>query len=187
MERRTFWKALRSVLVVLGVAGCAADPTGPRVTPQASSGLLSGLLEMNVLSRKTPLDRDVTASETIGSEGGTLVIPEAGFTLVIPKGAVSEKTKFTVTALAGKAVAYEMGPHGLRFERSLVARQDLTVTTYTGGLLNPLKGAYFTDKSLLDQLSLTALVAEVLNGSTNPLTKTFSFPIDHFSGYVVAW
>ena len=187
MERRTIWKALRSALVVIGLAGCAADPTGPAITPQASSGLLSGLLEMQVLSRKVPLDRDVTASEMIGSEGGTIVIPEAGFTLVVPKDAVSAKTKFTVTALAGKAVAYEMGPHGLRFARSLSARQDLTVTTYTGGLFNPLKGAYFTDKELLDQSGLTALVAEVLNGVTNPLTKTFTFPIDHFSGYVVAW
>jgi hypothetical protein len=187
MSRRTVWKTLRSLVIALGIAGCAADPIGPSISSQASPALLGDLFEMNVLARTTPLGRNITASATIGSAGGTISIPKAGFTLIVPRGAVSSRTKFTVTALAGNAVAYEMGPHGITFARSLTAKQDLSVTQYGGGIFNPLKGAYFTDKALIDQTLLTGLVTEVLNGTLNQQAKTFTFPIDHFSGYVVAW
>jgi hypothetical protein len=184
---RKFLLALTGAALV----GCAADSlTAPtRVEADASgslSGDLGGLLTKNVLERKTALARDITASATIGETGGTLAIPEAGFTVTIPAGAVKAPVKFTVTALKGSLVAYEFGPHGISFARALAARQDLSVTQWRPDL-RPLTAGYFADKSALDAATATALVSEVINGVISPLSKQFAFGIDHFSGYVVAW
>ena len=113
--------------------------------------------------------------------------PAAGFELVVPRYAVKKSTRFTVTAIKGKLVAYEFGPHGTNFPRSLQAKQDLSVTDWNLLSLRPLTAGYFADRSDLNLLRATALVSEIIRGLTIPLTKQFNFPIDHFSGYVVAW
>jgi hypothetical protein len=123
----------------------------------------------------------------IDQDGGRLSIPAAGFELIVPKNAVKKSTKFTVTALKGKLVAYEFGPHGTTFPRALQAKQDLSGTDWNLLALRPLSAAYFADKSDLNLARATALVSEVLSGATSPLTKQFSWPIEHFSGYIVAW
>lgn len=185
------WKSLILALLSAGVGACRVDaPTAPRLTDQAAPGVVQDLtgtlLEKNALTRRTPLARDITVSATIGRAGGVLAIPAAGFELRIPPGAVSGKTRFTVTAIRGSLVAYEFGPHGLKFPVPLVARQDLAVTTYSAGI-GTLSAGYFLNRGDLDDANAKALVAEVISGHTLPLAKRFSWPIDHFSGYIVAW
>jgi len=190
MKLTRLWRSLRLGLASLGLAGCANDSTtGPAKLPtEASPALLGNLLEMKALSRKTPLANDITVSATIGSAGGTISIPEVGFTLMVPKGAVSSKTDFSVTALKGSIVAYEMTPHGVVFAKPLAARQQLKKYSQWNGLPLPhLKAAYYTDKSLLDQSKLTGLVSEVIDGLSNLLKGEFSWQINHFSGYMVCW
>jgi hypothetical protein len=185
---RTFLLALSAV----GLAGCGADSltAPPKVQADASAGLvgdpLGGLLTTNVLERKTALAKDITVTATIDDRGGIVTIPAAGFQLTVPAGAVKARTKFTVTALKGSLVAYEFGPHGTTFARALTARQDLSVTQWRPDL-RPLTAGYFADKSALDAGSATALVSELITGAINPVSKQFSFGIEHFSGYVVAW
>ena len=53
------------------------------------------------------------------------------------------------------------------------------------GLLSPLglKLGYYSDPSLLGKT--TAIVSELVTGLTSILTRTFTAPIKHFSGYVI--
>ena len=193
MRHFRIWRSFLLTLSAIGVSGCAADaPTAPRFQgAEASPGLVSdlagGLVSKNVLERTKPLSRDVTASAVIGREGGTLSIPAAGFHLTIPPGAVTSNTKFTVTAIKGSLVAYEFWPHGTQFERGLIARQDLAGTEWQGLEVRPLVAGYFAERSALDLSNATAVVTEVIAGVISPLSKQFTFGIDHFSGYVVAW
>ena len=180
------------LLSVLLLAGCARDgvaPVEPTAIPSKPSSALLGLLPVRGVTRATPLAKDIAVSAVIGKKGGTISIPEAGLTLVVPAGAVSSDVRFTATALAGKLVAYDFQPHGTRFAVPLQFSQDLRKTSLlaslTGSLL--LDGAYFVDSNQLNQASGTALVSELRSATVNLLQFRASFPINHFSGYLVSW
>ena len=194
MKHGKLWRLLAITAAAIGIAGCGADrataPSAGKMAPEAAaSGLLTELLtnplSKDILTRKVALAEDVTVKATIGKNGGTLSIPEAGFSLVVPPGAVGAPVEFSVTAIAGRSVAYEFEPHGIAFNVPLVARQDLRVTDYR--FFSFLGAAYFADRSLLDLDAATGLVSELVNGLTLPLTRQFYWPIRHFSGYMVTW
>ena len=192
MQRKSLWHSIRLAFASLGLVACAADPvTAPKISAEANPGLVSdllgGLLSKDVLTRKQQLSKDITVSAVIDKSGGRLTIPAAGFELVIPPNAVKKPTTFTVTALKGKLVAYEFGPHGTTFPKSLQAKQDLSGTDWNLLALRPLSAGYFQDRDDLNLRNATALVSEVIKGLTIPLTRQFSWQIEHFSGYVVAW
>jgi hypothetical protein len=142
-----------------------------------------GLTSANGILRSKPLPYPITVSKTIGRSGGVLSIPAAGVTVVVPAGALNGDTKITMTARAGSLLAYDFAPHGMTFNLPLVFNQNLNGTN--AGLLSPLglKLAYYSDPSLLGKT--TALVSELITGVTSLLTRTFTAPIKHFSGYVV--
>lgn len=197
MRQGRLWRFFAVVAATMGAAGCGIDrATGP-AGPDASLAeapatgwlgeVLGELTEKNVLTRKVALTQDITVSAKIGRNGGTIEIPAAGFSLRIPAGAVQDEVQFSVTAVAGKAVAYEFAPHGMQFAVPLVANQDLSGTDYRPLSFKLLSAGYFADRSQLDVVRATALVSELINGLTLPLSKQFYWPIQHFSGYVVAW
>jgi hypothetical protein len=142
-----------------------------------------GLTSTNGILRDKPLANPITVSKTIGRAGGVLSIPAAGVTVVVPAGALANDTKITMTARAGSLLAYDFAPHGVTFALPLVFNQNLNGTN--AGLLSPLglKLAYYSDPSLLGKT--TALVSELITGVTSLLTRTFTAPIKHFSGYVI--
>lgn len=195
MKHGTFRRFLALAAVAVGLAACGAErataPSEPVLPDAPATGLLSdllgGLTKKQALTRKTALPHDITTSAVIDQRGGKLSIPEAGFTLVVPPNAVRKPVTFTVTAVAGKMVAYEFGPHGTRFNVPLVAHQELSGTNYSWLWLKPLFAGYFEDRRQLDFGRLTALVTELVRGLTLPWTQQFLFPIDHFSGYIVAY
>jgi hypothetical protein len=183
-----------AVATALVISACSdavvTAPVAPVASEQTSSNLLGlgellGLTTVSPITRSTPLANDVSWSFTVGSGGATSSNSAVGLTISVPAGAVSSPTVITVTALKGSAVAYNFAPHGLQFSRSVMLSQKLQGTSVGSQLLPSLRGGYFAnDDDLLD--NGLALVSEVLTGLTNPLTKTFSFPIEHFSGYLVA-
>src|SRR5687767_1532962 len=119
MKQLKIWRSLVLALSAIGIAGCTTDlSTAPKFHGDPSTGLVTDLVKKNVLERKTPLSEDITVTATIDEKGGSLSIPAAGFHLTVPQGAVKSKTKFTVTAIKGSLVAYEFGPHGIRFAKS---------------------------------------------------------------------
>ena len=142
-----------------------------------------GLTSANGVLRRTPLAEPITVRKTIGREGGALSIPAAGVTVIVPVGALDEDTEITMTARAGSLLAYDFEPHGVTFRVPLVINQNLNGTNV--GLLSPLglKLGYYSDPSLLGKT--TALVSELVQGVTSILTRTFTAPIEHFSGYII--
>ena len=183
------------VLVASGAAIIASCATGdsptspPAVAPPAapSQSLLGGLLgtpqKVVGLQRTTPLASPITVSKNIGLLGGTLSIPQAGLTVIVPPLALTSTKKVSITALAGSTVAYEFSPAGTKFLLPLVATQSLVNTqAHNGGLINPLSlfVGYFADNSNIN------LISEILNINLNLLGQLAIFDIWHFSGYILA-
>lgn len=157
-----------------------AKPTGDAALDSTGTQTLNVL---KVLGRKTPLSESITASATIGPAGGTIRIPDLGFSLYVPMGALSKSTKISVTAMAGSGVAYHFEPHGLQFNYPVWFTQETKFTESTSGLL--LQGAYFKDDKQVDNHSKKATVDEIYQVDLDPLGLIL-FGIKHFSGYLVS-
>lgn len=186
---------LRSLFTAVFVATSATltvscGPTDSPVAPShpmkgaatASRSLLAAPVTIVPVQRTTPLATPMSASAYVGIFGGTLSLPGAGLTVVVPPFAVLSPTLMTVTALAGSNVAYTFEPHGISFLAPLVATQSLQNTTAQGGLLSSLtlQAGYFPDDN--NVLSVT----ELLSVDVSPLGLTSTFNIWHFSGYILA-
>jgi hypothetical protein len=188
MSRRSSFRAV-VVGAFLFAIGCSDLPTAPEIEVAPSHGLLGGLVGVlggtvdtvldvvvgvlsPVLNRSEPLRRDEVVSATIGRNGGTIRLPNAGLTVTIPRGALNANTRITVTAPAGDLMGYEFAPHGLQFERPVTLTQEITRREAADGL----EGIYFEG-----ELQPTVTVLEV-----RPVTISREhavFRIDHFSGY----
>lgn len=187
--RAVSMKLLALTTLVLA-ASCDRGVTAPAPSGQSASKLLLGSpTAVTIVQRNTPLAAPLTASAVIGILGGQLSIPGAGLKVVVPPLALTAPTRITVTAIAGSSVAYEFEPHGIRFVTPLLVTQNLVGTSAngTGGLLGqPLVAGYFKNISDLDLLSNTGLVSELLGVALNLSTKQATFPVFHFSGYLIA-
>jgi hypothetical protein len=184
------------------VAACSSEPTSAPSSPLAapasapSADLVGGLVggvtsTVNKLltavlgvQRNTGLASSITVTKTIGSGGGSLSIPQAGVTVTVPSGALASNTVITMTARAGKLIAYDFAPHGVTFAKPLVFTQSLSGTN--ASLLSApfIQLGYYSDPSLLTAVG--GLVSELLSGNVNLLSWTFTSNIKHFSGYMVA-
>ena len=192
----------RTSILLLGlvaIASCSESrPTEPVVpiapTVAASPDLLGGvvggvvgtvtnLIVVPAVQRITPIATSITVSKTIGSAGGTLSIPAAGVTVLVPQGALASSTVITMTARAGYLVAYDFAPHGITFAKPLSFTQSLSGTNVTLLQVPFLKLGYYSDPSLLGKT--VATVSELLGGTVNTLSWSFSSKINHFSGYIV--
>jgi hypothetical protein len=181
--------ALAFGLVV--VASCSPESTAPlprAIAPSAEPssdllGTVTSLVTMDGLRRTTPLAASITVSKRIGTDGGTLAIPQAGVTVTIPRGALAKTTTITMTARAGSLVAYDFAPHGITFAKPLAFSQQLRGTNASLLTAPLLRLGYYKDASLLSKTG--ALVSELLGGVVNVATWTFTSSIHHFSGYIV--
>jgi hypothetical protein len=148
-------------------------------------GLLGGVgnLLFAPLQRDTPLASNVSWTFTVGSAGGSSSNSSVGLYITIPSGALSSTKTITVTALAGANVAYNFSPH-IEFNKKIYLTQDLsgTSTGLLGGLL--LKGAHFTGSAPTYNSSGLAIVDEIVSGLHLPWMQTFTFGVDHFSGWI---
>jgi hypothetical protein len=179
------WKVV-AVAAFVGSVSCARDnPTAPpsRIEPPSAAAsriLFPSPITIVPLQRTTPLAANQQVSATIGILGGTLTIPTAGLTIIVPPLAVFSPTTITATALAGSSVAYEFAPHGLQFLAPVVATQSLVATEAGAGgpvFGQPLYVGYFASSGLI------ASVTELLNAPVNLLGLTSTAVLWHFSGY----
>ncbi|HXT18746.1 MAG TPA: hypothetical protein VN706_24185 [Gemmatimonadaceae bacterium] len=148
-------------------------------------GGVSALHSVSPLVRDHTLPDHPSKSADIGPLGGELRLPQAGLTLVVPPGAVSKVTHFSVTSTGGKLVAYNFEPHGTKFSVPLVLRQDLRGTIRKSG--GNIIGAYFADDSQLDPFGGVSFVNETLNATIDSILGEAELQIWHFSGYMLAW
>jgi hypothetical protein len=182
-----------AIAAAFTISACAADsstaPQSPMTPPPtASNSLLGGLLggstatkTITPLQRTTPLATNLTTSAKIGALGGTLSLPGAGLTVVVPPLAVLTTTTISVTALAGSNVAYEFSPHGLKFLLPLVVTQNLKITKATPSLLSlGLSLGYFPDANHVTSIT------ELLSVNVDLLGTTAISTVWHFSGYIYA-
>jgi hypothetical protein len=181
---------ISTLLVCAALAACGTDGTQPSAVVTTGDGppMLLGSLPIfvEVLQRTTPLQRTYTATASIGAAGGRITIPEAGFAIDVPAGAVSGPVQISVKALPGKNVAYEFKPHGLRFARTPVITQDLRGTAAYGSstLRSNLEGAYAPD--LLGLLGGLLRILETRPTTVQVDTWQMRFTVEHFSGYVAS-
>jgi hypothetical protein len=189
--------------VALGVAiGCGSEsvlttPTATRtsasITSQSQTGA-GGADETDTvfaLTRKSPLDHDVTAIATIGPAGGSISIDAAGATIVFPAGALDSPRQIKMTAKAGATVAYEFCPHGITFAVPVAVQQDLTFTRASANDLRMLQAGYYKQSLgaiFVDPGNSLVTVSELrgidLDKPINPRFGTFY--ISHFSGYIIS-
>jgi hypothetical protein len=146
-------------------------------------GLVKKLIVMPGLQRNTALAANITVTQTIGTAGGTLSIPAAGVTVVVPAGALTSNTVITMTARKGKLVAYDFTPHGVVFKKPLVLTQKLQGTNASLLSVPFIQLGYYSDPSLLTAVGGT--VSELLGGVVNILSWTYTGNIKHFSGYMI--
>jgi hypothetical protein len=141
---------------------------------------------VTILQRLLPLGQSVSSSAVIGPGGGTIRIPQAGFSITFPAGAVSSATTIRATALEGANVAYDFEPHGIVFAKDPTITQDLGLTEVVRRLLlgPQLEGAYFASDAQLSADAAT--VTETRPADFNLLRLQTSFTVHHFSGYVVS-
>jgi hypothetical protein len=192
---------LATLALTAFTVACSEVPSAPTAlqATKPNAGLLGGVLGLldgvvtlltsplraKALLRNTAIAAD-SASAVIGSGGGVITIPSAGLKVVVPSGALGQATQITVKAPAGRGVWYEFAPHGLQFAKPLQVTQDLRGTNYSSLLSPKLKAAYFQDGTI-DEQAGTALVTELIETTLGLLKTNVTFPVKHFSGYMVAW
>jgi hypothetical protein len=190
MRRRLLAPFATAIAATLAVSACSNESSsGPNTVappPAAAQNLLGGLLNSTAtktiipLLRTTPLASDITVSQTIGPLGGTIAIPAAGLTLVVPPLAVSRSTNFSITARKGSYIAYDMEPHGAKFPVPLVATQSLANTNAQRLANVSISLGYYPDGN-----NVTS-VTELLSVQVDLLRLTAAATIPHFSGYIFA-
>lgn len=187
--------------VALATACSTESPVEPRSTPSPVSpvssqyktiklpigGLLKTLFPMVPLERDQAITAPITRSFRISNkDGGRIEIKETGLRVDVPSGALPASTMtITVTALPGRALAYDFQPHGTVFLKPLAFQQELEDTSWDKlGFKGVLLGGYFEDPSQLNVFDGLALLDELY-----PVTfdsKRARFDIKHFSGYMVS-
>jgi hypothetical protein len=180
-------------IALSGLAACADAPSAPAAASAESLApseapqfaLLSSAQTANVLTRSSALSYSVRVAQTIGSAGGTITVPSTGLTLVVPAGAVSAPTTFTISSPAGRGVWYDFGPSGAKFAVPLVIKQDLRGMALTGLDRRQFEGAYYVDGTR-SETTRTAKVTEVLPVTFNATGTELTFKVTHFSGYMVS-
>ena len=158
----------------------------PACTDDSPTGVEREAVVLDAITRYEPLAEDVTVSATIGKEGGTLTIPEAGLTVEVPPGAVGKPVLFTATARKGAIVAYDFGPSG-RFAVPIEVKQDLYYTSWHHQEdLTDVFGGFFRGEGALNDAESKAAVSEVPPSAVNIEECELTFSVSHFSGYVIA-
>ena len=154
--------------------GLIGDLTGGLTeTVDGLTGTLVGTLgKVTDLLLCSPQPYAIT-KQTIGPSGGALKV--GTHSLVIPKGALSEKVVITAEQIRGSTNSIRFSPEGLRFQQPAV----LTMNYQNCALvLLQKKIVYATEK---------LKILEVLTSLDLFKSKTVTAPIDHFSRYAVAY
>jgi hypothetical protein len=192
MRLRSFTTFAVAGAAMLFAYACSNDvPSSPtsHIAPpaEASNSLLGGLLGGSTTStkivpllRNAPLSADIKVSKNIGALGGTISIPGAGLTVVVPPLALTTTKTITVTARKGSYVAYDFAPSGTKFLLPLVATQSLVNTQATSLVNLSLKLGYYPDPTRITS------VTELLGVQLDLLKLTAISSIWHFSGYIYA-
>jgi hypothetical protein len=167
-----------AALVIL--AACGEAPTRPAasvsrsVSPASLAANASGASSLLACGIATP----ATQSAVIGPKGGSIVV--AGASLVIPGGAVSEATTFTVTVPASPYVEVDVRANGyehFQFDHPVFISLDYSRCSDAAIGTQALRAAWIDTQSrdLLD----------IMNAVDVRKDKQVRLLTDHLSGYIL--
>jgi hypothetical protein len=199
MIRSTFFRSLPAILGAFVLASCSdagiSLPSAPTdaVVSRSSEHALKGApidpsdLELRALWWKKHHKNLPSVSQWIEPSGGTISIPETGFTMTFPEGAVTTRIRITVTA-DEKYVAYKMEPAGTEFSKDVTITQSLAVTELNGqALRSQLFAAYIADNvKLSGKVPFLYLLPSHTVFSPSLIPQAHVWTITHFSRYMLA-
>jgi hypothetical protein len=185
------WKAIRigslvaTAIAMIMVVGCSdANPVQPNAkAPSAASNDLLGSLTNTLTSTVQKTVGLLTCKQrpaaygaaVIGPDGGTLVV--GGFTLVVPKNALSSYVTISGYAPKGNVDVIDFEPSGLVFARAASLTIDYSNCNTLGSLL-PKRVAYVDGG-----LNILYYLPTVDDLGAQTATGTVS----HFSDYAMSW
>jgi hypothetical protein len=194
MKRSHRWFRFGLILALLAGVSCTASdsPTGvslsqPVEQPSAllgdlldGDGLVGDVVDGTIGTVLGVTDLLVCQSQpyavttrTVGSEGGTIEV--GSHRLVIPRGALKNRTTITAEQISGRTNSLRFSPEGLRFEKPA----SLTMSYKNCLVVLLSKSIVYTDEKLR--------ILEVLRSLDLFNKRTVTAPIDHFSRYAVAY
>ena len=179
--------ALQSLTAPVDVAAAKGSGSGSITSSVTNT---AGNLELHALWWSKKGKAEVKVSQVVGQSGGRITIPETGFAMDIPAGALTSPLTITVTA-DDKYVAYKMEPTGTQFQKDVTITQSLRNTTVAG---LPLRTSIFAAYIADDNAKLSGKVpvleiepSETIFSQTNPLIPEAQvWIIRHFSRYMLA-
>lgn len=195
MLRLRLFRSFGSLVGALLIASCA-DPalqslTAP-LTAAADHGSDSGSgnLQLHALWWSDEYQTEIKVSKVIDRSGGRISIPQTGFTMDIPQGALSAPLTITVRADT-RYVAYKMEPTGTQFKKDVTITQSLRFTTLAGQpLRNQLFAAFIPDDNTSLSGKVPVLEIEPSRTIFSPLNALIPeaqvWIIRHFSRYMLA-
>jgi len=205
MIRSRLFRSLPAIFSVFVITSCSdssvAGPTAP-INAVADKGTTATIQTPAPLSSPTDgkglelraawwekRHKNVRVRQTITRDGGTISIPETGFSMVFPAGAVAAPVQITVSA-DEKYVAYRFEPSGQQFNKDVVITQSLAATEFKGQpLRSQLLIAYIDDNVKLSG-KVPVLYTVPSNTIFSPLSPRVPqaqvWFIKHFSRYMLA-
>jgi hypothetical protein len=176
---------LAALALVAVATGCdRSTPLDPAAAPVSApvrtsllgpiTGILTGTLH-GILD--CPSDQTLSATATIGPEGGTLAA--GGFRVDFPAGAVQSPQTFVLDVPAGRYLELDVRAEGYA-HYWFDAPVTVTLDASRCGLLPPGLQVWNIDEQSKALLEPMGTVLDLLS-------RTVQFRTQHFSGYTIAW
>lgn len=214
MPRLGLFRSLGTLVIAFAIASCSdASLLNPTAPPESSSSVWRSTDGLSVAMGKHDKDLRLAAvrwawhvkenrikgehhkkyaskvKQVIGPAGGTISLPDRGFTMVFPAGAVAAPVQIEVVS-DKKYVAYTMKPSGTVFLKDVIVTQQLKPTALKLDMMRDELHAAFIGDSV--QLSHSVPILELQPSktifSTTPpfLPEAHVWIIRHFSRYMLA-
>lgn len=161
--------------ILITIGGCSDNqPAAPTTVASAEQ------FQKVALRRGPSYDllgaAEVRSEKVIGPEGGTLDIG-GGHSITFPAGALSAPIRIRGKADA-RYVEVDLGPTGLRFPEG---REPTLTMSYANAILTVAE-----DRLTIIYIDESGRAVENMQGTVDPVQKTVSAKLRHFSKYAVA-
>ena len=185
LKHRSVRFVLAALTLVATATGCdRATPLEPTAAPASATvrtslldpvtGILTGTVH-GILA--CPSDQTLSATATIGPDGGTLAA--GGFLVEFPAGAVRSPETFVLDVPAGPYLELDVRAEGYA-HYTFDAPVAVTLDASRCGLLPPGLQVWNIDEQSKALLEPMGTVVDLLS-------RTVRFRTSHFSGYTIAW
>ncbi len=176
MSGRNFASLLLTTTVCCSVlVGCAASDMASPLAP-ATPSQLRGQFPLARIANARGCQTHVASTDSgvFGPQGGTLTFGTS--LLIIPAGALQDTVTISATVPEGDASRVEFRPQGLQFMKP-------------AGLLLDTSGCSYGDTVApsVVYLSESGAILETIPAVYDPHWHTIAAPIQHFSGYAIAF